>query len=180
MMLIVSTCRYVLSEEEFVRPVVEIVRECGFDYQIRRYHERFETERYSGIIICGTALRDFDYLRYVENFRCLTDYDGKILGICAGYQILARLYSNTLERIKKIGVYDIETVRRNPLIEEGSSRAYFLHAYALRDVNENLEPIAMQNDEVCMFKVRGKDFYGTSSHPEVLNGEIIVNYLCKI
>jgi len=55
MILIVSTCRYLLSEEEFVRPIVEIVRECGFDYCVRRYHERISAEEHSKIIICGNC-----------------------------------------------------------------------------------------------------------------------------
>ncbi len=176
MILVISTCRYELSEGEFVRPIVEIVKGCGFDCTVRRYYERMDGE-YSGVIICGTALRDFDYLNHVDNFRWLVNYDGKVLGICAGYQILAMIYSNTLERIKKIGVYNVRIVRENPLIEKDEIRSYFLHSYALRRVNESLEPLALQDDEICMFKVRGREFYGVCFHPEVLNGEIISNFL---
>lgn len=176
MILVISTCKYRLSEEEFVRPIVEIVKDCGFDCEVRRYCERIDG-RYSAVIICGTALRDFDYLNYIENFRWLKDYDGNVLGICAGYQILAMIYSNTLERIKKIGVYEVRILKRNPLIQADRIRSYFLHSYALRRINEKLEPLAMQNDEICMFRVRGKDFYGVSFHPEVLNSEIISNFL---
>jgi len=177
MILIVSTCKYSLSEEEFVRPIVEIVRECGFDYCVRRYYERISAEEHSKIIICGTALRDLDYLNYTDNFTQLTDYDGQILGICAGYQILAKIYSNTLERIKKIGVYNVKITKDNPLIKKEEARAYFLHTYALRKTNEDLESLAVQDDEVSIFKVKGKQFYGVSFHPEVLNREIIANFL---
>ncbi len=176
MILVISTCKYSLSEEEFVRPIAEIVRDCGFDYHVRRYYERIKIEDYSKIIVCGTALRDFDYLNHVDKFTDLTDYDGEVLGICAGYQILARLFLNALEEIKKIGVYKVRIVRENPLIKR-ETRAYFLHRYALRSVNEKLTPLAMQDEEICMFKVKDRDFYGVSFHPEVLNREIIVNFL---
>lgn len=176
MILIVSTCRYSLSEEEFVRPIVEIVRDCGLDYEVARYFERLDLSGYSHVIVCGTALRDFDYLNYIRNFSRLLDYDGAVLGICAGYQILARLYSNELEEIRKIGVYDVKVVRENPLIYR-DTRSYFLHKLALRNVNEDLEPLAMQNDEICSFKVKDRDFYGVSFHPEVLNREVIENFL---
>ncbi len=176
MILIVSTCRYSLSEEEFVRPIVEIVQDCGFDYEVRRYSERIEPSEYSKIIICGTALRDFDYLIYIHNFTQLIDYDGTVLGICAGYQILAKLFSNELEEVKKIGVYDVKVVKDNPLIDK-DTRSYFLHKFSLKKTNELLEPLAMQNDEICVFKVKSKEFYGVSFHPEVLNKEIIVNFL---
>lgn len=177
MILIISTCKYSLSEEEFVRPITEIVRDCGFDYHVRRYNERIDLEDYPAVIICGTALRDFDYLNHIDNFVELIDYCGKVLGICAGYQILAKLYSDALDEIKKIGVYNVKIGRKNPLIEKDEIRAYFLHKYALRKVNEKLEALATQNDEICMFKVKGRDFYGVSFHPEVLNREIITNFL---
>ena len=180
MITVISTCKYKLSEEEFVRPIVEVVKKCGLDYRIKRYYERIDTNGCSKIIICGTALRDFDYLSHIDNFTWLTDYDGDVLGICAGYHILALIYSNKLEKIKKIGVYDVTIVKDNPLVEKRSMRCYFLHTYALREVNDNLECLAVQNDEICIFKVKNKHFYGVSFHPEVLNSEIITNFLVKL
>ncbi len=177
MITIISTCKYKLSEEEFVRPIVEIVKGFGLDYGIRRYNERIEIDDRSKVIICGTALRDFDYLNYIDNFTWLTDYDGEVLGICAGYNILAMVYSNELEEVKKIGVYDVMVVKDNPLVEKGSIRSYFLHTYALKMINNNLECLAVQDDEICIFKVKNKNFYGVSFHPEVLNKEIITNFL---
>ena len=177
MITIVSTCKYKLSEEEFVKPIVEIVRKCGFDYRIKRYHERVEPDDCSKVIICGTALRDFDYLNYIDDFSWLIDYEGEVLGICAGYQILALTYSYKLEKVKKIGVYDVEVVKDNSLAEKGSMRCYFLHTYALKDVNENLECLAVQDGEVCIFKVRDKHFYGVSFHPEVLNEDVVTGFL---
>ena len=79
------------------------------------------------------------------------------------------IYSNKLKKIKKIGVYDVTVVKDNPLVEKGKIRSYFLHTYALKEINDNLECLAVQNDEICIFKVRDKHFYGVSFHPEVLN-----------
>ncbi len=177
MILIVSTCSHVMSEEEFVRPIAEIVRECGYNYDIRRYYEKIDFKDYSKVIICGTAIRDFAYLNSIDSFRDLTEFEGGVLGICAGYQIIARIYSNELERIKKIGVYSVRILKDCPIVKKGEIRAYFLHAYALKSVKRNLEVIAVQNDEICIFKVKKRDFYGVSFHPEVLNREIIVNFL---
>ncbi len=174
MVTVISTCRYRLSEEEFVRPIVDIVRSQGFKCDVKDYMERFEVD--SSVIICGTALKDFDYMNHIENFEWILDYDGKVLGICAGYQIVSVLYSNELEEIVKIGVYEVKVSKDNPLIS-GVNRCYFLHRLALKSCNDNLEPLAFQNDEVCMFKVRGKDIYCVSFHPEVLNVDIIINFL---
>ncbi|ADB57743.1 glutamine amidotransferase-related protein [Archaeoglobus profundus] len=177
MIAVISTCKYKLSEEEFVRPIVEIVRECKLNYRIVRYTEKIDVRDCSKVIICGTALRDYDYLNYIDSFEQLLDFEGCVLGICAGYHILATLFSNELEKVKKMGVYNVEVTRDNPLIEKGSMKSYFLHAYALRSINDSLECLAVQNDEVCMFRVEGIDFYGVSFYPEVLNREIVVNFL---
>lgn len=177
MILVVSCCRHRFSEEEFVKPITSIMEKLGISYEIRRYYEKLRFSGYSGVIICGTALMDSDYLNYVDNLRKLTGYDGKVLGICAGYRILAKLYGGMLENIRKIGVYPVRTVRENPLVHSDSFQAYFLHIYALRKLNRYMELIALQDDEACIFKVVGREFYGVSFHPEVLNEEIIVNFL---
>lgn len=174
-MLIVSTCKYKFSEEEFVRPIVEIVRNEGFRCEVISYRE-FKP-KYDKMVICGTALKDTDYLNFVERFRDLRDFEGSVLGICAGYQILSKVFGCEIERDEKIGVYSFRVLKDNPLIGKGVWKGYFLHVYSLRRANKNLECLALQNDEICIFKVKNKDFYGVSFHPEVLNAEIIRNFL---
>jgi len=177
MILLVSTCKYRLSEEEFVKPVARIVEESGYKHVLRRYYEETEFSQYDKIVICGTALKDFEYLKYLSNFEKLLDYRGKVLGICAGCHILAKIYGNSLEELKKIGVYRVKLLKANPLTSMSEFNAYFLHIYSLSKVNDKLEPLALQENEVCLFKVKEKDFYGVSFHPEVLNRDIIENFL---
>ncbi len=176
MILVVSTCKWKLSEEEFVRPIIEIVDSMGFEYRVLKYLDRLNFGKYSKVIITGTALRDFDYLNYVNEFRTLREYSGSVLGICAGYQIIAKVFGNELSNLKKIGVYEFEFIKESKLAE-GKSKAYFLHNLALTSVNGLIEPLAFCGNEICVFKVKDKEFYGTSFHPEVLNREIIVNFL---
>lgn len=78
------------------------------------------------------------------------------------------MYSNRLEKIKKIGVYDVLVVKDNPLVGRGKTRSYFLHTYALKDLNDKLGCLALQDDEICMFKVKDKNFYDVSFYPGVL------------
>jgi len=174
--LVVSTCRLPLSEEEFVRPVVEVLRGRGLRCEVRSYRERLDFGAYSKVVICGTALMDFDYLNYLDSFEALLDYDGGVLGICAGYQILALLFGERLEETLKIGVYRVRVVRPNPLTREGEFDAYFLHSYAVTEVSGRVEPLAVQGGEVCMFKVLGRELYATSFHPEVQNCDIIEKF----
>ena len=177
MILIISCCKIPFSEEEFVRPIIDIIKEIDQKYCIKRYYERINFNNYGKIIISGTALMDLDYLNYIENFKGIVDFDGRVLGLCAGYQILAKIYKNTLEDMEKIGVYKVKIVRRNPLVNEGEFYAYFLHRYALRNTNSSLKILARQDNEICIFKVKNKDFYGVSFHSEVLNKHIIENFI---
>ncbi len=172
MILIVSTCKYGLSEEEFVRPIAEIVEKAGIRYEIKHYKEKINPKEYDKAIICGTALKDFEYLENLERFEWINEFEGHILGICAGYQIIASMFGQKLERAERIGVYEVEVLRENPLAE-GRFRAYFLHKLALKSVD--VEPLAVQGDVVCMFQLR--DLYGVSFHPEVLNPEIVERFL---
>ncbi|RLE82131.1 MAG: hypothetical protein DRJ51_02305 [Thermoprotei archaeon] len=177
MILVISTCKVPFSEEEFVRPITEIVESCGYSFHIKRYHEKIDFDEYSKIIVCGTALRDFDYLNYVDVFKPLLNYAGKVLGICAGYQILALLYENRLEEVEKIGIHKVRVIEENPLMPKNEFYAYFLHIYALSRTNDKLKMLAVQNGEICAFKVLGKDFYGVAFHPEVLNREIVERFV---
>ena len=175
--LLISTCSYELSEEEFLRPIAELVDKENLKYDVVRYGDRFDLKGYSKVIICGTALKDHKYLNYINNFKGLITYNGCVLGICAGYQILALLFSNELERIRRIGVYEVKIVKSNPLTRKRAFNSYFLHTYALTRVNDKLEVLALCGDEVAIFKVKNHNFYGVSFHPEVLNTEIIINFL---
>ncbi len=174
--LVVSTCKYRISEEEFVRPVVEIVRRLGFRAEVVRYADEFNPFEFGKVIICGTALRDFEYLNRIDRFEFIREFRGDLLGICAGYQVIAKVFGFELERVERIGVYGVRVLIDDP-IASGSFKAYFLHKLALRRVSSPLIPVAVVDDEICMFRVSGRRIYGISFHPEVLNGDIIAKFL---
>lgn len=180
MILIISTCRYKLSEEEFVDPIREIVESEGFRAEVKHYMEKPEYGKYDKIIICGTALKDFNYLKNLQYFNKLKNLNKPVLGICAGYQILALLYGNRLEEIRKIGLYRVRVVKENSLTARSEFEAYFLHIYSLSKANEKIEVIALQDEEIAIFKIRGKPYYAISFYPEVLNPEIIKNFIRKV
>ena len=173
-MIVVSVCKYKLHEEEFVRPVVEIVSRVE-DVEVVRIDEEldFKGEK---VIVCGTALKDFEYLKKdVSWIKKCKSY----LGICSGYQMLAKAYSLRLERIEKIGVYEVKNVRQNGLTSKKKFKAYFLHELAIPEKKyEEIEILSICG-EVAAFKVKEKNFYGVSFHPEVLNPEVIENFLAK-
>ena len=92
MMLVLSTCSQRLSEEEFVAPIRNILDKLGMQSEVRRYDESFDPAQYEKIIICGTAIKDFSYMSDEGKFSWIRDYQGKLLGICSGAQMIAGLF----------------------------------------------------------------------------------------
>ncbi len=153
MILLVSTCSDKLSEEEFVRPIVDLVGKC----RVRHYSDISESDLSSEkIIICGAALKDFDYLK--GKWSWIKAYKGRLLGICAGYQVIARELGEKLENHKIIGV------------RKGH---YFLTSKMFK---ANIVKEVEQTDGFTASFTFG-NIEGYAYHPEVLNPEIITHFL---
>ncbi|PIN70922.1 hypothetical protein COV94_00560 [Candidatus Woesearchaeota archaeon CG11_big_fil_rev_8_21_14_0_20_57_5] len=124
--LLISTCAEPLSEREFVDPFARIVERFGARW-IKRHHtelddrhgpakERSEEEQTDqqdadAVIICGTALADNAYLEgstLPSVLEWLRAWDGPLLGICAGMQLLGLAYGGELRAGLEIGLYDEE------------------------------------------------------------------------
>lgn len=165
--VIISTCKYKLSEEEFVRPVADMVKN-EYEVEIRSYKDSF-IPNCKKVIISGTALKDFEYLSYLRNFEWIKNFKGKVLGICAGAQIISLIFGCKLKEKKIIGAFDIE-------IKKEKRRAYFLIS-KLPELNNNFEVLGRLDDIPVYFKVKEKKIYGALFHPEVLNQDLIVEFL---
>jgi GMP synthase-like glutamine amidotransferase len=172
MILILSTCQQKLSEDEFVRPIEKILSK--EDHRTKHYTEEFDPADYDSIIICGTAMMDFDYLNHLDKFSWLKDYTRCVLGICSGAQIIARVLGLELRDETLIGTRDVSVTTENGLAN-GKFRSYFL--ISKRPILRNFS-VALDQDEY-MFKIIDRDFYGLLFHPEVLNPEMIVRF-CSI
>jgi len=166
--LIISTCRYRLSEEEFVRPLREIAENLGYRVEVKSYREKTSIKRFK-VIISGTALRDFDYLNYTQNFKWINEFDRKIFGICAGAQIISLALGCPLVNNKLIGIYDVEILGEK-------CKAYFLTSMTPR-LDGRFEVLGRIDDTPAYFKVRGRAIYGSLFYPEVLNKELLISFL---
>jgi GMP synthase (glutamine-hydrolysing) len=123
-----------LSADEFVAPVERIVRLEGHPALIRHYTEatRQDLASADGVILCGTALADSGYLDRLEFFAWLPPFPHPVLGICAGMQVIARLFGGGLSPVVGIGMGSMEVVAPDPLLA-GRDRfeAYELHSLAV-------------------------------------------------
>lgn len=165
MMLVISTCAEELSEPEFVTP---LARGCVVKhYRSVSPKDLAKAER---IIISGTALKDFAYLD--SDWSWLKDVSVPVLGICAGMQVIAKAFGIPLQDRVVIGPKRVEVVKQNALAE-GTFNAYFLHTKTA----SGFDVLATAEGAPCMIKHPQKPVYGCIFHPEVMNEDIISNFL---
>lgn len=169
MILIISTCAEPLSELEFVKPIEELVGEhATMHYSAVTQKDIANADK---IIITGTALKDFAYLD--GTFDWLNTTDTPVLGICAGMHIIAQAFGGTLEESPSIGVKNVTIVKENPLAS-GNFNAYFLHT---KSATGDFDVLGKTNDTPCLIKIPGKEIYGCLFHPEVMNADLITNFI---
>lgn len=171
MILLISTCKYKLHENEFVLPIAKYLE----NYQIAHYKDNIDFSKYSHIIICGTALKDNDYLEHIKNFDWIKTTELPVLGICSGMQIIALLDGAEIKKKTEIGLIEIKTIKKNKLIN-GEFYAYNLHSNSLINLNK-FDILAQSTKTPQIIKRKQKNIFGIMFHPEVRNKEIITNFL---
>lgn len=171
MILLISTCKYKLHENEFVLPLFKSLENC----QIKHYSDTINFSKYSHIIICGTALKDNEYLENLDKFEWLNKIEIPVLGICSGMQIIAILNGAEIKKKTEIGLIEIKTIKKNKLFE-GDFYAYNLHSNSLINLNK-FEILAQSSKTAQVIKHKQKKIFGIMFHPEVRNKNIITNFI---
>ena len=173
--LLISTCKEKLSEYEFVKPIIEIIK--SFDYDIINYRnlETLDFQIYDKVIICGTSLQDNDYLNYLSDFDRLKNQGKEILGICSGFQIICSMFDEEIIVQEEIGMINVETQIKNPLAS-GNFQAYNMHNFSVDEVT-SFNVLAKSENTIQIISHKKINAFGVSFHPEVRNQEIITNFL---
>jgi len=171
-------CSDKLSSLEFVKPIEEIVKKAGAESFTRHFLSlnHRDISRAQRVIICGTALKDFKYMHSTSKFAWIKESPKPILGICAGMQILTKLFNGRITERTRIGRYKVKIIRKSSLTSKDEFYSYFLNSKAVES-NEDFETIGKSGNLTCIVKHKHREFYGCLFHPEVLNPEIITNFL---
>ncbi|MDA3856103.1 MAG: hypothetical protein PF569_07640 [Candidatus Woesearchaeota archaeon] len=162
-----------LHHDEFVLPVKEIVKT---NFDIIHFLELNEQVilKYEKVILCGVALKDFEYLNHTEIFNWMKNYKGYILGICAGAQIIGKIFGAELKEKQEIGLVKISKVKEDSILEKVSlNEVYALHkSYSELPQGFNL----LLETKIPQLFSNGK-IYASLFHPEIRNKKLIENFI---
>lgn len=160
MILLISTCAHKLSELEFVKPVSDLIP----DSVIKHYSEVNEEiiDKADKIIICGTAIKDFDYLNH--DWSWLKSFNKPVMGLCAGYQVIAKVMGESLFEKELIGVKVVNDFKSFFVITKLATTNNF----TVKGVVEDL-PVIIEH--------HSKPFIGYAFHPEVMNQDLIKKFI---
>ncbi len=181
MILIVDLCQTKdsLGVDEFVRPLVQIVRTTHARYTVRHFTEVDDglLGEADGIILCGTALMDNAFAERHEEFAWLRSYKKPVIGICAGMQIIARLFCGAIVPCSEIGMTEVLRSVEDPLFD-GYDRftAFELHNFSA-EPPASFEVLARSDACVQAIRHRTLPVYGVMFHPEVRNEWVVTRFL---
>jgi GMP synthase-like glutamine amidotransferase len=179
MILIISTCKERLHYYEFVRPIEEIVKSTGKKFFTKHYFDVkiSDLEKVDRVIICGTALKDFEYDREMMAFSWLRGFEKPVLGICAGMQILVKIFDGNLKDKEEIGLIQVKFEKDFLGIDKGKEvEVYALHNSGINNLVD-FEIYGKSKNQIQAVKLKDKEFYGVMFHPEARNREIVKEFL---
>ena len=165
-----------LFKDEFCIPIANIIQQISnTNFEIKHYLEKINFQEFDKIIIAGSALKEFEYLNHLEKFEFLKNMNIPILGICAGMQIIAKVYGTNLKKCEEIEITKTITTKNNKLFES-EFETYSIHNYSIA-LPKEFEIIAKSKKGIHAIKHKEKEIYGVLFHPEIKNKEIIVNFI---
>ena len=178
MILIISICKEKLHELEFLKPIEDILQDSNMKYFVKHYKNVNDNDlnKSDKIIICGTSLKDDEFLEDFEKFSWIKDCEKLIFGICGGMQIISLVFGGKLKKKQEIGFF-IENFKKEFLSFEGEQQVYHLHNKYVT-LPKDFEKFT-SSDIPQAVKHKTKPIYGVLFHPEVRNKEMVENF-CRL
>ncbi len=178
MILIINVCFNELHYNEFVRPIVNILKENNFKYTVATYLDLREKDILSSdkIIICGTALSDNNYIKHINKFKWIKNTLKPVLGICAGAQIIALVLGGKITDELQIGlINELQITKKDSIFDSVNINSYYtLHNHGI-DNSGDYEILA-KNLQGEIQIIKKNNTYGCLFHCEVRQKEMILNF----
>ena len=170
-----------LSHTEFVSPIRRIVEMSGKNANVVHYTEQTALPHgISGVILCGTALKDNGYLDHLDRLLWIEQVTIPVLGICAGMQVLASLLGGEIVKAPEIGMTEVVVTKGDEVL--GDERIF--SAYELHNFGVTLPPgcgeLARSEDCIQAFRHGERPWWGVMFHPEVRNEWVVERFVKTI
>jgi GMP synthase (glutamine-hydrolysing) len=179
-LLLDLSCRaHSLSRDEFVGPVARIVGLAGREWRERHFSEirSEDLKGATGIILCGTALKDNLFAARVQEFSWLRNISVPVLGICAGMQILCLVFGGIIRPGCEIGMTMVRAGTPDPLLRVSPAfQAYELHSFTC-DPPRGWVVMAVSDSGVQAVRHPDMPLFGMMFHPEVRNDGVVERFL---
>jgi len=174
MILLINVCKERLHFFEFVKPIKKILS--GKEILAKHYSKINEGDlrKADKIIICGTSLKDNEFVKDIKKFEWIKNYKKPILGICAGMQIISLVYGAKIKNETEIGFYE-ENFVREFLGILSKKEVYHLHNN-YTTLPQDFESF-IKNEIPQAIKHKTREIYGVLFHPEVRNEKMITNFV---
>jgi GMP synthase (glutamine-hydrolysing) len=178
MIIIIKTNKESLHDLEFVKPIEKILKNNNIKFITKHYRELTKNDllKADKVIICGTSLKDNEFIKDIKYFNWIKYFKKPILGICAGMQIIGLVFNGKLKKKTEIGATEI-TFRRKFLGFGGKKEVYELHNYYIDFSKLKDFEVFAKSSIAQAVKHKEKEIYAVLFHPEVRNEEIIVNFI---
>ncbi|NTV76951.1 MAG: diphthine--ammonia ligase [Methanothrix sp.] len=158
-----------LFEYEFVHPIRAALKDSGYGSHILHYSKITpnDIDASEKIILCGTALKDDDYLHKLGSLSWIKDFRKPLMGICAGMQAISAVYGGSILSCPAIGLTEIEIRQESSILGEPRSLEVFqLHNHAAT-LPEKFILLAGEGDAALAFQHQCLPTFGFLFHPEV-------------
>lgn len=177
--LLINICKEKLHYYEFVKPIENILENLKIGYFVKNYKNinKIDFDKADKIIICGTSLADNEFIKNINMFKWIKNFNKLLLGICGGMEIIGLVFNGKLGKKTEIGYY-LENFQKEFLGLSGKQEIYHLHNYYIRfsKLNE-FEVFCENNNIVQAVKHKEKPIYGVLFHPEVRQKNLIINFV---
>jgi GMP synthase-like glutamine amidotransferase len=165
-----------LHELEYIKPITQIIQKENKKIEIINYIDVTKKiiEKSSHIILSGTGLLEFEYLNHLDKFDWIKKSNKNIIGICAGCQIIQKIFNSEETKIQEIGLLKPEILIQDKIIKnESLKEIYTLHSTNFKTPKE-FQIIAQTKIPQI---IKHNNIYGILFHPEVRNHQIIKNFI---
>lgn len=177
MILLINICKERLHYYEFVKPIEDVLKKNKGGFYVKHYLDVSDKDmsKADKVIICGTSLKDNQFLENLSCFRWIENFNKPIFGICGGMQIIGMVFGGKLKKKEEIGFFSESFEKFLGL--KGDQEVYHLHNNYVT-LPKSFEKFTSSKIPQAV-KHKSKKIYGVLFHPEVRQKHLIIDF-CKL